>query len=108
MSETLSNFLIDLASDPARLASFTADPDGVLAMSQLTGIERAAMVSGDPDDLRVALAAARKGAGKGVKTKKKKKGGGDEEAAPEGAAAAAPKSEAPKSEAPKSDAPSAE
>ena len=79
MSHTLSNFLIDLASDPSRLASFTANPDGILAAAHLNREERDALLSGDPEELREALAAARKGAGRGVKNKtakKKKKGGG--------------------------------
>jgi hypothetical protein len=76
MRETLSNFLIDLASDPSRLASFTANPDGMLADAHLNHEERDALLSGDAEELRAVLAAPRKGSGKGVKTSKKKKGGG--------------------------------
>jgi len=77
MSESLSDFLIDLASDPARLASFAANPEGVLAHSQLSGEERAALIAGDAEGLRTALAAA-SAAGGGIKiaeTEIKRKGG---------------------------------
>ena len=79
MSETLSDFLIDLASDPARLASFAANPEGVLAQTMLTAEERSALLAGESEGLRMALAtglaAARKG-GKKPSGKKKKNGGG--------------------------------
>ena len=73
MSEILSDFLIDLASDPARLASFAANPEGVLAQSNLEAEERSALLAGDAEGLRMALAAARKG---GKPPGKKKNGGG--------------------------------
>ena len=72
MSETLSDFLIDLASDPARLASFAANPEGVLAQTMLTAEERSALLAGEAEGLRMALA-ARKG---GKPPGKKKNGGG--------------------------------
>jgi hypothetical protein len=75
MSESLSDFLIDLASDPARLASFAANPDGLLAHSRLTREERALLLAGEAEGLRTALAAAGS-AGAGIKSSKKKSGGG--------------------------------
>jgi hypothetical protein len=79
MSERLSDVLIDLASDPMRLARFAANPEGVLAHLQLSGEERAALIAGDAEGLRTALAAA-SDAGGGIKiadTERKKKGGGN-------------------------------
>lgn len=48
MSENLSNFLVDLASDPDRMASFLMDPGALLDRARLTADEKAAVLSQDP------------------------------------------------------------
>jgi hypothetical protein len=58
MSENLNSFLIDLASDPERMARFVANPSGELDRSPLTAYERAAVLGGDGAELRRALGAS--------------------------------------------------
>ena len=45
MSDNLSNFMVDLASDPDRMARFMANPEGELDDSLLTAPERAVVLS---------------------------------------------------------------
>jgi hypothetical protein len=47
MSENLSDFLVDLASNPDRMAAFTGDPVGTVEGAGLTEEEQAAVLSGD-------------------------------------------------------------
>jgi hypothetical protein len=47
MSETLNNFLVDLASDPDRLARFIGNPVGELDATALTAEERVAVLGRD-------------------------------------------------------------
>lgn len=87
MSNNLSNFLVDLASDPGRIAAFLADPLRMLNESSLTEDERAAVMSRDGAAIRTALhitpwhaalpegAMAKRPPAKG-KPKPKSKGGG--------------------------------
>jgi hypothetical protein len=58
MSENLNSFLIDLASDPERMARFVANPSGELDRSPLTAYERAAVMAGDGGQIRSALGAS--------------------------------------------------
>lgn len=86
MSNDLSNFLVDLASDPDRMAAFLADPLCMLNESSLTEDEKAAVMTRDAAAIRTALhimpwqaalpegATARKPPVKG-KPKPKSKGG---------------------------------
>jgi len=86
VSNNLSNFLVDLASDPGRMAAFLADPSRMLNESSLTEDERAAVMTRDGAAIRTALhvtpweaalpegATARKPPVKG-KPKPKSKGG---------------------------------
>ncbi len=55
MSENLSNFLVDLASDPDRMARFMSNPLGELDESPLTPAERQIIIAGDGDELQRAL-----------------------------------------------------
>ena len=55
MSGNLSEFLVDLASDPDQMAAFLADPDRVFDAAGLTGEERAAVRSRDTERLNAAL-----------------------------------------------------
>ena len=55
MSGNLSEFLVDLASDPDRMAAFLADPDRVFDAAGLTEDERDAVRSRDTERLNVAL-----------------------------------------------------
>jgi hypothetical protein len=55
MSDRLSNFLIDLATDSDLLARYTADPAGELERAHLTAVERAAVLTGNSARLRQAL-----------------------------------------------------
>lgn len=76
MSDHLSDFLIDVASEPGRLASFAANPGFELDRSPLTAEERAAILAGDAARIRFAL----KGENGGGVMKTKK--GGKKKAAP--------------------------
>ena len=87
MSDNLNNFLVDLASDPARLRAFLADPLRTLNESLLTEDEKAAVTTRDGAAIRTALhitpwhaalpegAMAKRPPAKG-KPKPKSKGGG--------------------------------
>ena len=55
MTEKLSDFLIDLATDPDRMSRFAADPEGELDRAGLTADERAAVLTRDSSRLRRAL-----------------------------------------------------
>jgi hypothetical protein len=55
VSDNLSHFLIDLASDPVRMGAFLADPDGTLAASLLTDEEKAAVLTRDSARVRAAI-----------------------------------------------------
>jgi hypothetical protein len=71
MSEHLSEFLIDMASDPSRAASFAANPQFELDRSQLSAEERDAILGGDAARIRFVLKGE---GGGGVMTTKKKSG----------------------------------
>jgi hypothetical protein len=76
MNENLSDFLIDVASDPSRLASFAADRAGELDRSSLTAEEREAILAGDTARIRYMLAGSNGGDGimsKGGRRKGSKK-----------------------------------
>ncbi len=55
MSENLSNFLIDLASDPGLMARFHSDPAGVLNGRNLDADEEAALIARDAGRIRAVL-----------------------------------------------------
>jgi Aromatic-ring-opening dioxygenase LigAB, LigA subunit len=55
MSNSLNNFLVDLACDPARMDAFLADPSRVVNESSLSADERAAVLTRDADRIREAL-----------------------------------------------------
>jgi hypothetical protein len=55
VSDNLSNFLVDLASDPATMDAFLSDPSGVLNQSVLSEDERAAVLTRDGRRIREAL-----------------------------------------------------
>ena len=55
MSDNLSHFLIDLASDSTRMDAFLADPARALAGSLLTDEEKAALLTRDATRVRAAL-----------------------------------------------------
>ncbi len=55
MSESLNHFLVDLASNPDRMAAFMANPARALDHSNLTAPERAAVLTRDGARLRTAL-----------------------------------------------------
>jgi hypothetical protein len=55
LSDNLSHFLIDLASDSDRMAAFLADPAGALAGSLLTDEEKAAVLTRDSVRVRAAF-----------------------------------------------------
>ena len=55
MSDNLSHFLVDLASDADRRAAFMANPLRELEQSDLTAAERAAVMTRDGAQLRSAL-----------------------------------------------------
>jgi hypothetical protein len=84
MSENLSNFLVDLASDADRMARFRANPFLEMAEAGLTDAERSAVLAQDSRELNQALASPKqrithvlnkKGPKKGGKKKGTKKGG---------------------------------
>lgn len=58
MTETLKNFLVDLASDSGHMTGFTTDPaDGLERWAPtLTEEEKAVVLSGDAERLRSAMA----------------------------------------------------
>lgn len=58
MNVNLSNFLVDLASQPSRIADFLADPRRVVDESSLTAEEKSAVLSGDGARIRTALGLA--------------------------------------------------
>jgi hypothetical protein len=58
MSERLKGFLVDLAADPVRMRRFADNRAAELDAAGLTEIERAAILSGDSDQIRVAMGAA--------------------------------------------------
>ncbi|OLC43586.1 MAG: hypothetical protein AUH43_20350 [Acidobacteria bacterium 13_1_40CM_65_14] len=58
MSESLSSFLVDLASDPNQMARFLADPARVIDAASLSAEERAALLARDSVRLRGALGAS--------------------------------------------------
>ena len=55
MSDNLSNFLVDLASDPVRMDAFLRDRSAVLNQSVLSEDARAAVVTRDGRRIREAL-----------------------------------------------------
>jgi hypothetical protein len=55
MSEPLSSFLVDLATNPGLMSQFMADPLAVLASTALTADEKAAILSRDPRRLSASL-----------------------------------------------------
>ena len=55
MSNNLSDFLVDLASDPGRMAAFLADPSRMLNESSLTDEEKAAVLTRDGARIRGVL-----------------------------------------------------
>ena len=63
MSESLSDFLINLGSDPDRMARFAVDPSGALNESSLSSEERMAVMAADSGGVRRMLDAAVPGAG---------------------------------------------
>jgi hypothetical protein len=76
MTETLKNFLVDLASDSGHMTGFTADPaDGLARWAPiLTDEEKAVILSGDAERLRRALVSAQAPtAGGGAPTAAKKR-----------------------------------
>jgi len=55
MSDRLTMFLVNLATDPDRLQEFARDPGGALDAAGLTAEERAAVLSRDTAVVRQAL-----------------------------------------------------
>jgi hypothetical protein len=80
MSENLSNFLVDLASDADRMARFRANPFLEMLEAGLTDAERSAVLAQDSRELNQALASPKQRVihvlnKKGGKKKGTKKGG---------------------------------
>jgi hypothetical protein len=84
VTETLVNFLIDVAADPAAAARFTENPHAAIAGLDLTEAERDALLARDSNRLRTALRASADRAtdhnqlarrGRKKKSTKKKSGG---------------------------------
>jgi hypothetical protein len=84
VSDNLSHFLVDLASNPDQMRAYLADPARVLESASLNADERAAMLSCDSAKIRDVLhagpgdptgesKAGKKKKKKGSKTKKSKK-----------------------------------
>lgn len=69
VSDNLSNFLVDVASNPDRMASFAANPLGELDRAPLTADERAVVLAGDSAGIRQALGGQAGGQG-GIRKKK--------------------------------------
>jgi hypothetical protein len=84
MSDNLSNFMVDLASDPDRMARFMANPEGELDDSLLTAPERAVVLSRDGVKLQVLLRLLKTNGSQsgGVKKKKGPKKGGKKKKTP--------------------------
>jgi hypothetical protein len=61
MSDNLSDFLIDLGSDPDRMARFAVDPFAALNRSSLSVEERRAVMAADSEGIRRMLHAAAAG-----------------------------------------------
>jgi hypothetical protein len=57
MTDSLANFLVDMAADPDRLAAFLSDPAAAADRGGLTDEEKAAVVARDAPGIRRALAA---------------------------------------------------
>jgi hypothetical protein len=77
MSDNLSNFMVDLASDPDKLARFMSNPLNELDDSLLTAPERAVVLRRDGVKLQVLLRLLKTNGsqtGGGGKKKKKKPG----------------------------------
>jgi hypothetical protein len=55
VSDNLNNFLVDLASDPARMDAFLSNPAGVLQQAPLSEDEKAAVLTRDGRRIREAL-----------------------------------------------------
>ena len=81
MSDNLSNFLIDVASDPDRMARFSDSPLGDLERAGLTPDERTVVVAGDSAGIRKALGGQAGGQG-GIRKKKGAKKGAKKRPAP--------------------------
>jgi hypothetical protein len=83
VSDTLSDFLVDLASDPDRMQAFVANPNVLLDQSTLSADEKAAILSRDARAIRTIMGLApgeasenyAKKKGKKKKSAKKKKTG---------------------------------
>jgi hypothetical protein len=83
MSDNLSNFMVDLASDPDKMARFMSNPLDELDDSLLTAPERAVVLSRDGVKLQVLLRLLKTNGsqsggfkkGKRVKKKPARKGG---------------------------------
>jgi hypothetical protein len=84
VSDNLSHFLVDLASNPDQMRAFLADPARVLESTSLGSDEKAAILARDGEQIRMALkdpgdptSAAKGGkkkkAGKGKSKKSNKK-----------------------------------
>ena len=86
MSDNLSNFMVDLASDPDKMARFMSNPLNELDDSLLTAPERAVVLSRDGVKLQVLLRLLKTNGSQsgGVKKKKKRptKKGGKKKAPP--------------------------
>ena len=55
MSESLKNFLVDLASDPERMKRFAEDPASAADQAGLSAEEKAIVMARDASRLRAAL-----------------------------------------------------
>lgn len=49
MADKFSDFVVSIATDPAKMEQYKADPDGVLAIAGLTQEEASLINSGDTD-----------------------------------------------------------
>ena len=72
MSDNLSHFLVDLASDSDRLNAFLADPTQAVNATSMSEYEKAAVLSRDSAQIRSALMAG-PGDPTGSSKKKRKK-----------------------------------
>jgi len=89
--DNLTEFLLDLSTDPDRVERFAANPKAEAARARLTDEERVAVFTGDADQIRTRIEAndngtgimtreapapaRRKGPGNGIMKKKKKRPG---------------------------------
>lgn len=71
MSDSLSNFLVDLASDSDRLARFMNNPGAELDQTDLTEEERTAVLSRDSRRLANTVGISAQKSGLGITSKKK-------------------------------------